>query len=106
MLYYRKSTSGSHKMQVTGHLVQLRVHVQGPVAQTPVSANPGLNFNPGVFFFVSKGLSRIILNIFFKYPINKLWTNFILTVGYLNAASNNPAHVTMDVNNSQSKIEL
>ena len=29
----------------------------GPVVQTLVSANPGLNFNPGFFFFLSKPLS-------------------------------------------------
>ena len=28
-----------------------------PVVRTPVSANPGLNFNPGFFFFLSKALS-------------------------------------------------
>ena len=25
---------------------------QGPVVKRPVSANPGLNFNPGFFFLV------------------------------------------------------
>ena len=39
---------------------------QGPVVRTPVSANPGLNFNPGFFFFLSKALSRIIFSILFK----------------------------------------
>ena len=29
----------------------------GPVVQTLVSANPGLNFNRGFFFFLSKPLS-------------------------------------------------
>ena len=38
---------------------------QGPVVRTPVGANPGLNFNPGFFFFLSKALYRIILSIFF-----------------------------------------
>ena len=32
----------------------------GPVVGTPVSTNPGLNFNPGFLIFLSKALSRII----------------------------------------------
>ena len=40
--------------------------VQGPVVRTPVGANPGLNFNPGFFFFFSKALSRIIFSILFR----------------------------------------
>ena len=40
--------------------------ILGRVVQTPVSANPGLNFNPGFFFFLSKALSRIIFSIIFK----------------------------------------
>ena len=39
---------------------------QGPVVRTPVSANPGLNFNPGFFIFLSKALSRIIFSILFR----------------------------------------
>ena len=38
----------------------------GQVVQTPVSANPGLNFNQGFFFFLSKELSRIIFSILFR----------------------------------------
>ena len=40
--------------------------VLGPVVRTPLSANPGLNFNPGLFFFLSKALPRIIFSIFFS----------------------------------------
>ena len=40
--------------------------LQGPVVQTPVSANPGLNFNQGFFFFSSKALSQMIFYIFFR----------------------------------------
>ena len=40
--------------------------LQGPVVRTRVSANPGLNFNRGFFFFLSKALSRIIFSIFFS----------------------------------------
>ena len=79
----------------------------GPVVRTPFSANPGLNFNPGYFFFLSKALSRISFSTVLKYPIIKLQaksiklnlpftlsypsSNFALTLGYLNPASNNPA---------------
>ena len=38
----------------------------GPVVQTPVSANPGLNFNLGFFFYLSKALSGIIFSILFR----------------------------------------
>ena len=40
--------------------------VLGPVVQKPVSANPGLNFNPGFFFCLSKALSQIIFSILFR----------------------------------------
>ena len=40
--------------------------LQGPVVRTPVNTNPGLKFNPGFFFFLSKALSRIIFSIFFS----------------------------------------
>ena len=38
----------------------------GPVVRTPVSANPGLNFNPGFFIFLSKALSQIIFSFLFR----------------------------------------
>ena len=38
----------------------------GPVVRMPVSAYPGLNFNLGFFFFLSKALSRIIFYILFR----------------------------------------
>ena len=40
--------------------------VQGPVVRRPISANPGLNFNPGLFFVSSKAFSRTILSILFR----------------------------------------
>ena len=47
--------------------------LQGPVVRTPVNSNPGLKFNLGFFFVLSKALSRIIFSIFFlAYPIIKL----------------------------------
>ena len=36
------------------------------VVRTPVSANPALNFDPALFLFLSKALSRIILSILFR----------------------------------------
>ena len=45
---------------------------QGPVVRMPISANPGLNFNQGFFFFSSKALSQMIFYIFLEYPIIKL----------------------------------
>ena len=45
-------------------------NLQGPVVRTtPVSANPGLNFNLGFFFFLSKAFSWVIFSIFLQYPI-------------------------------------
>ena len=42
-------------------------NLQGPVVRTTsVSANPGLNFNLGFFFFLSKAFSWIIFSIFFR----------------------------------------
>ena len=38
---------------------------QGPVVRTLLSANLGLNFNPGFFFLLSKALSQIIFSILF-----------------------------------------
>ena len=38
---------------------------QDPVVRRPISANPGLNFNLGFFFF-SKAFSRIIFSILFR----------------------------------------
>ena len=38
----------------------------GPVVRTPVSANPGLNFNPGSFIFLSKALSQVIFSFLLR----------------------------------------
>ena len=74
----------------------------GPVVRTPVSANLGLNFNPSFFFLLSKALSRIFFSILFRvsnhqivfkenlpFKLSYLSSNFALTLGYLNPASNN-----------------
>ena len=82
---------------------------QGPVVQRPISTNPGLNFNPGFFFFCFKAFSRIIFPFFLEQPITELQTrsiklnllfkllylnsNFALTLGYFNPALNNSAGV-------------
>ena len=42
----------------------------GSVVQRPISANPGLNFTAGFFFFCSKAFSRIISRFFLEYRIN------------------------------------
>ena len=39
---------------------------QGPVVRTLVSPNPGLNFNPGFVFFLSKALCQIIYSSFYS----------------------------------------
>ena len=69
----------------------------------PVSANPGLNFNPGLFFFSSKEVSRKIFCILFRvlnlqivdknlhFKLSYLHSNFLLSLGYVNPALNNPA---------------
>ena len=61
------------------------IKILGPVVQRPISANPGLNFNPGFFFFCLKAFSRIIfpikLNLLFKLLYQN--SNFPLTLGYL-----------------------
>ena len=38
----------------------------GPVVRRPISANLGLNFDPGFFFFCSKAFSPIIFSIIFR----------------------------------------
>ena len=44
----------------------LVVRPLGPVVRRPISANPGLNFNPGFFFFCSKVFSRVISSLLFR----------------------------------------
>ena len=73
----------------------------------------GGNFNPAFFFFSSKALSRIIFSILLRISrisnhqivgkenqtefafsaLISVGSNFALTLGYLNPASNNPAMV-------------
>ena len=44
----------------------LHFNLLGPVVRTPVSANPGLNFNWGFFIFLSKALFQIIFSVLFR----------------------------------------
>ena len=83
---------------------------QGSVLRRPISANPGLNFNLGFYFSLFKSCLRIIFSIYFQSIQSKNWrqkdfswifffklsdlkSNFILILGYLNPALNNPALV-------------
>ena len=82
------------------------------IVQRPISANPGLNFYPGMFFFSSKVFSLAIFSSNFLYSCKSgqssncrqkriqlnllskllyLISNFALTLGYLNPTLNNPA---------------
>ena len=80
----------------------------GPVVRRPISVNPGLNFNLGFYFSLFKSCLRIIFSIYFQSIQSKNWrqkdfswifffklsdlkSNFILILGYLNPALNNPA---------------
>ena len=44
----------------------LSLFTQGPVVQRPITANPGLKFNPGLFLFLSKAFSRTIFSLLFR----------------------------------------
>ena len=84
---------------------KLALQIWGPVVRRPISANPGLNFNPGFYFFCSKAVFRIIFSTLFRAPssncgqLNLLFKlscpnwNFALTLGYPNPALNNPAQL-------------
>ena len=47
-------------------LPQTKLNLRGPVVRRPISANPWLNFNPGLFFFSSQAFSRTIFSIIFR----------------------------------------
>ena len=44
----------------------------GRVVRRPVSANPRLNFNPGLFFFSSKAFSQKNFSILFRVGNNQI----------------------------------
>ena len=65
----------------------------GPVVRRPISVNPGLNFNPGFFFFRSKTISRIIFSSLFiesnhqivdKFDDFSAKLNLLFKLSYLN----------------------
>ena len=53
-------------MFAEGGDLRFSITVLGRVVRRPVSANPGLNFNPGLFFCSSKAFSRKIFSILFR----------------------------------------
>ena len=63
----------------------------GPVVWRQISANPGLNFNPGFFFFCSKAFPRIFFSILFRasncqiVEKNKIKLNVLFKLSYLNS---------------------
>ena len=81
-------------------------NILGSVVRSPISANSGLNFNPGSFFFWSTAFPRVVFSILFRVSYHQivdeknetefafqllyLRSNFALTPSYLNPASNNP----------------
>ena len=90
----------------------------GPVVQRPISANPGLNFNPGCFLSLFKSLFRTIFLLFraanyqlvdknswcgFSLKLSDLKSNFTLTLGYLKPALNNSA--VGEEGHNESKVE-
>ena len=44
----------------------------GLVVRKPISAQPGIKFNPGFFFLYSKGFSRIIFSVIFRASNHQL----------------------------------
>ena len=58
--------SASHARELCYYVLTDDSLSQGPVVRTLVSPNPGLNFNLGFVFFLSKALSRITFSILFR----------------------------------------
>ena len=59
------------------YLENFDIHL-GPFVRRPMSTNPGLNFNPGFFFFCLKAFSKnFFCYIFIEHPITKLQTKGI-----------------------------
>ena len=62
---YRRALDNNHVVIFFVSLQYGRTHL-GPVVRRPISANLGLNFDPGFFFFCSKAFSPIIFSIIFR----------------------------------------
>lgn len=86
------------------------MNAHGPVVLRPISANPGLNVNPGSFISLFNSFLRIIFSILFRTSNNldkRIILNFLsklsdlrsaftltLAMGYLNpGVLNNPVLV-------------
>ena len=48
------------------HQSKLQTPLQGPVVRSPISANPGLNFNPGSAF------PRVVFSVLFRVSYNQI----------------------------------
>ena len=61
----------------------------GPVVRRPISAYPGLNFNPGLFFVSSKAFSWTIFSIIFRVAnhqmIKRTNLNLLFKLSHLNS---------------------
>ena len=91
-----KDTAENLCVAIVGHKLNLfknvtQCYLLGPVVRRPISANPGLNFNPGFFFFFgSKAFSRIIFSILFSASNHQIvskrnTTEFAFKLSYLNS---------------------
>ena len=56
-------------VQRNGDTVWPRARLR-PIVQRPISLNPGLNYNPGFFFFCSKAPSQLIFSILVRVSNN------------------------------------
>ena len=87
-----------------------RAEIYNNCSKSDISANPGLNFNRGLFFFSLKAFSRTISLFFLEKPIIKVWTkrinlkwicllsfhsNFALILRFLTSYSNGKAKVSI-----------
>ena len=61
--FAKRKTLGLQNTSYSGKKVTKAL---GRVVRRPVSANPGLNFNPDLFFFSSKAFSLKIISILFR----------------------------------------
>ena len=65
-MLFKFSNLNSNLALTLGYLnPALNNSVLGPVVRTPVSATPGLNFNPGFFFLLSK--STLLDNFLYSF---------------------------------------
>ena len=65
LLFTSSSPCRKDQFAVSYFSTILIVLIHGPVVRRPISANLGLNFNPGPFFLSSKAFPRTIFSILF-----------------------------------------